>query len=321
MQNLSAILSLIVALYQAWSIGANDETTAPVVSGRVLTVNQAVLLGSVFGALGAIFLGSNVQETIGKGFFNKPFAEEQMLVVLLSSSIWLTVVSYFGLAASTTHSTIGALVGLGAISAGLGDMNMTTIVTILGGWLISMPIGYVTTFLGTKIITRLKTNSRNANVFEQTCTKALILSTFILEFSRWGNDVGSASGIIIGILAPTTTRVIVAIAMIFGLLTLGRIVVGNVGSRLVVLTPSAALISQLAATPMIFVFAFIGIPLSGTHVMIAAMLGGAKALNAKTDIKLVRNFGVVWIMSFIVPALMAIVFMAIGSATGALISK
>jgi ribosomal protein S11 len=37
-------VSWIISLYQAWSIGANDETTAPVVSGRTLTVNQAVII-------------------------------------------------------------------------------------------------------------------------------------------------------------------------------------------------------------------------------------------------------------------------------------
>ena len=87
MSGIIGILSWLVALYQAWSIGANDETTAPVVSGRVLTVNQAVILGSIFGALGAILLGSSVQETIGTGIFNKSLTEESVLIILLSLSL------------------------------------------------------------------------------------------------------------------------------------------------------------------------------------------------------------------------------------------
>ena len=75
MPSLIAILSWIIALYQAWSIGANDESTAPVVSGRTLTINQAVLIGSIFGALGAVFLGPSVQNTIGIGFLNEPLME------------------------------------------------------------------------------------------------------------------------------------------------------------------------------------------------------------------------------------------------------
>src|SRR4030042_5161115 len=134
MPSLIAILSWTIAIYQAWSIGANDETTAPVVSGRALTVNQAVIAGSIIGILGAVFLGSSVQGTIGTGFLYKPLTEDYELVGLLSSSLWLTFVSYFGLSVSTTHSTIGALLGLGIVTAGLGDVNFRTIGTIIMGW-------------------------------------------------------------------------------------------------------------------------------------------------------------------------------------------
>ncbi|MCJ7631894.1 inorganic phosphate transporter [Candidatus Bathyarchaeota archaeon] len=94
-----------------------------------MTVNQAVILGSVLGTLGAVFLGSGVQGTIGTGFLNKPLTVEQVLVILLPASIWLTVVSYFGMSVSTTHSTIGSLLGFGIFTAGLGDINWTTIGT------------------------------------------------------------------------------------------------------------------------------------------------------------------------------------------------
>ena len=72
MASFIAILSWAIALYQAWSIGANDETTAPVVSGRTMTTNQAVLIGSIFGTLDAVFLDLNVQKIIGISFLNEP---------------------------------------------------------------------------------------------------------------------------------------------------------------------------------------------------------------------------------------------------------
>lgn len=321
MLSLITVLSWAISIYQAWSIGANDETTAPVVSGRTLTVNQAVIIGSVLGTLGAVFLGSAVQGTIGTSFLNKPLSEEQVLLVLLPSSIWLTVISYFGLSVSTTHSTIGSLLGFGIYTAGLGDINWTTIGIIILGWLVSMPIGFFITYYGTKGILRLKAKSEKPDEFEKMCGKLLILTTFALQFSRWGNDVGNAAGVLINIFDPLGSRLIAAIAMSFGLVILGRIVIGNVGGRLVALTPSSALISQIVATPLIFIFAFSGIPLSGTHVMISAILGGGLALKAKIDIKLVRNFSIAWVLSFIVPALMAILFAFVGSSTGILSLK
>jgi len=318
---LITILTWVIALYQAWSIGANDETTAPVVSGRALSINQAVIAGSIIGILGAVFLGASVQGTIGTGFLYKPLTEDYALVVLLSSSLWLTFVSYLGLSVSTTHSTIGALLGLGIVTAGLGDVNWQTIGIIILGWLISMPAGFFFTYLGTKAMKILKTKSEKPQEFEQTCTRLLVLSTALLQFSRWGNDVGNAAGVIYTLLDPAVTRLICALAMTFGLIVLGRIVIGNVGERMVTLTPSAALISQVVATPLIFIFAFLGIPLSGTHVMISAILGGGMALKAKLDMKLIRNFAIAWALSFVVPALIAAAFTAIGSTLGFLSFK
>jgi len=312
------ILSWIIALYQAWSIGANDETTAPVVSGRVLTVNQVVIIGAIVGTLGAVFLGPGVQETVGTGFLYKPLTEEYVLVILLASSIWLTITSYFGLSVSTTHSTIGAIIGFGIITAGLGDVNWKTIGTILAGWIVSMPIGFGATYLGTKAILSLKARSSKPEDFERVCTKLLIVSTLILQFCRWGNDVGNASGVMFTLFDPMLTRFICALAMSFGLIVLGRIVVGNVGGRMAILTPSAALISQIVATPLIFTFALAGIPLSGTHIMIAAILGASRASKAKIDAKVVRSFAIAWVLSFIITALMAAFFEVICSATGIL---
>jgi phosphate/sulfate permease len=170
--------------------------------------------------------------------------------------------------------------------------------------------------LGTKFILRLKAKSDKPKEFEQTCTKLLLLSTFVLQFSRWGNDVGNASGVIFSLLDPMLTRFICALAMSFGLIVLGRIVVGNVGERMVILTPSSALISQIVATPLIFFCAYVGIPLSGTHVMIASILGAGQALKSKIDTKIVRNFGMAWILSFIITALLAALFAVLGSAAG-----
>ena len=313
-----AILSWIVALYEAWSIGANDETTAPVVSGRTLTINQAVVVGSIFGILGAVFLGSNVQKTMGTGFLIKPLTEGHCLVILLSSSIWLTVVSYLGLSVSTTHSMIGAFLGFAIVGSGLGDMNWGTVGITLVGWLVSMPLGFISTYFGTKAVQRLKARSKKPEEIEHTCGRLLILSTFILQFSRWGNDVGNASGVMFEFFDPAVTRLICALAMCFGLLVLGRIVVGSIGVRLVTLTPSTALISQVAASPLILAAAYLGIPLSGTHVMVSAIIGGGMALKTKIDTGLVRKFAIAWTLSFIVPAVLAALFSVVGSATGIL---
>jgi phosphate/sulfate permease len=93
--------------------------------------------------------------------------------------------------------------------------------------------------------------------------------------------------------------------MAFGLFVLGRIVVGSVGIKMVRLLPSAAFVAQISSTAIIFPFAFIGIPLSGTHVLISAMIGTGTATKAKVDVRMTEVFSIAWILSFICPGILA----------------
>ena len=54
-----------ISMLLAIAIGANDETFAPVVGSKRLTVNQAVSIGGVIVIIGAVTIGYNVAKTVG----------------------------------------------------------------------------------------------------------------------------------------------------------------------------------------------------------------------------------------------------------------
>jgi len=224
---LPLIALVAFVLYNAWSIGANDETMAPVVSGRSLDVNTAVIMGSVIGLMGSVFLGENVQKCIGSELLLEPMTLECALIILFCSSIWLTLVSYRGYSVSTTHSTLSAIVGYGLVTIGLGGVNGLMVIGIVQGWLLSLALGFSGAYALTKAVSRIKeNNSKDHDKFERYFSRLLIFSTFLLQFSRWGNDVGNAAGLLYGLFDPLVSRFVCALAMAFGLIVLGRIVVG-----------------------------------------------------------------------------------------------
>lgn len=70
--------------------------------------------------IGSIALGTRVTGTIRSGVFSvKPFANSPGVLILamvcaeFGASTWVTVATKFGFPVSTTHSIIGALVGIG----------------------------------------------------------------------------------------------------------------------------------------------------------------------------------------------------------------
>jgi PiT family inorganic phosphate transporter len=303
---LPTFLTIAMALYTAWAIGSNDETIAPVVSGRSLGVNKAIIIGSVFGIIGAIILGESVQKYIGSGILVEPISAESSLIALFSSSTWLAIVSSRGYSVSTTHSTFSALVGYGLASFISNDVDWIKAELVIEGWLISIPIGFLGGYLLTKMILHIKNRrSKDKERFEKNFSKLLILSTFALQFSRWGNDVGNAAGMLYTIFDPFFSRLICALAMAIGLFVLGRIVVGSVGIQMVRLQPSVAFVAQIVSTSIILPFVYIGVPLSGTHVLISSMIGSGRAAKVKVNMRIVKKFGIAWILSFIVPGIIA----------------
>lgn len=293
-------------LYNAWSIGANDETMAPVVSGRSLDVKTAVILGSVVGLLGSVFLGENVQKCIGSDLLLQSMTLECALIVLFSSASWLTVVSYRGYSVSTTHSTLSAIVGYGLVVIGSSGVNWAKVTGIIGGWFLSLALGFSGAYVLTKLVFRIKArNSKDHGKFERYFSTLLIFSTFLLQFSRWGNDVGNAAGLLYGLFDPLVSRFVCGLAMAFGLIVLGRIVVTSVGIRMVRLLPSAAFAAQIVSTAIIFPFAYVGVPLSGTHVLISSMIGTGLASKAKVNARMTEVFSVAWVLSFICPGVLA----------------
>ncbi len=118
----------ILAFIAAYGIGANDVANAYATSvgSKALTIKQAVVLAAIFEFLGAVTLGSQVAKTIRKGiadvncFTDNPgLLMYGMTCVILSVAIWLLVASYLEMPVSTTHSAVGAIVGMTMMARGV----------------------------------------------------------------------------------------------------------------------------------------------------------------------------------------------------------
>lgn len=145
------ILTLVVGFYAAWNIGANDVANAmgTSVGSGALTLRRAVILAGVFEFLGAYLVGANVSETVRKkmfdpGLFQVVYHDDAALVLgcamiatLIAAGTWLLAASYFGWPVSTTHSVVGAVVGVGIAALGVDAIAWTKVGLITAGWVVS----------------------------------------------------------------------------------------------------------------------------------------------------------------------------------------
>jgi PiT family inorganic phosphate transporter len=117
------IIFLIISIIISFGIGANDETMATLYGSKTLSMKELLILATIFAILGATLLGNNVSETVGKDLLAIEVTNSIVLTILISTSIWLIVSSAFGLPISTTHATIGAIIGIGFLKGGGFGVN------------------------------------------------------------------------------------------------------------------------------------------------------------------------------------------------------
>lgn len=113
--------------YNAFFIGANDvaNSFATSVGAGVLTIRQVKYIAGFFEFFGAFLMGSRVSKTIRSGIINLSLFKTHpgalmlgMVCSNISAGIWLHIATYFGLPVSTTHSTVGAIIGFGLVFGG-----------------------------------------------------------------------------------------------------------------------------------------------------------------------------------------------------------
>jgi len=145
-----AVLMIVTACTMAFAHGSNDVANAvgPVVavlsivnSGGVVAQTAALpawvlLLGGVGIVLGLVTYGHKVMATIGTGITqltpSRGFACELGATVVLASGT--------GLPISTTHTLVGAVLGVG-MARGIAALNMNVVRTVFLSWLITLPAG------------------------------------------------------------------------------------------------------------------------------------------------------------------------------------
>lgn len=153
-------MALAFGFYMAWSIGANDVANAmgTSVGSKALTIAQAVIIAAIFEMAGAVLVGARVTDTVRKGVFDPSQFDPQLLVLgfiaaLLAAAAWLQVATFKGWPVSTTHSIVGAIVGIGiAVGGSVDVVDWSEITKIVSSWVTSPVVGGIMSFVLYKFI-------------------------------------------------------------------------------------------------------------------------------------------------------------------------
>jgi PiT family inorganic phosphate transporter len=148
------ILQVITATYVAFSHGANDVANAIGPLAAVLTAIKGtthemssvpvplwvLIYGGAGIAIGLALHGAKVMKTVGEKITeitpSRGFSAE------FSAATVVTIFSKLGMPVSTTHTLVGAVMGVG-IAQGLDALNLKVLRSIMFSWVLTLPIAAI----------------------------------------------------------------------------------------------------------------------------------------------------------------------------------
>jgi len=149
-----AVLMIVTASAMAFAHGSNDVANAVGPLAAVVSIVQSgghvaqksamaswiLLLGGVGIVLGLIMYGQKVIRTVGRNITeltpSRGFAAE------LAAATTVVVASGTGIPISTTHTLVGAVLGVG-MARGIAALDMKVVRTIFMSWIITLPAGAI----------------------------------------------------------------------------------------------------------------------------------------------------------------------------------
>ena len=337
------ILGLVAAMYIAWNLGANDAAnpTDMAVGSGALSIKKAIILFCIFAALGAVVQGYMVIKTIGKGVVRE-IPAVGALSASLAAGIWITLATYKGIPVSTTHSTVGAVLGIGLVNTlffGKQEaINYAVVAKVILSWVTSPLSAIVMTVILYFLLLRLTDTLTSRGIMVEVWYKRAFIPALAFSAYAFGaNDVGNATGVYVSVVRDITgipdeetmrlLSIMGAAGIAVGALTWGPRVIRTVGFGITRMDYVSGLAAQFGEALAVWLFTTVphmlfgyGMPVSTTHASVSSIIGAGIAKHRGFSGVNWRTVGIIlasWILTLPVAAVLsAIIYLFISVVVG-----
>jgi PiT family inorganic phosphate transporter len=290
---LSLLLVIALAVVFDYVNGFHDTANAIAtsVATRALHPRHAILMAASFNFIGA-FAGTAVAKTIGAGLVDEETSTQAVVMAALIGAIaWDLITWWVGLPSSSSHALIGGLLGATIVAAGVGALQIDGIVNkVLIPMLTSPLFGFVGAFL---LMLTLYWTFRRARrkPMARIFRRLQVISAGYMAFAHGSNDAQKtmgiitlalfSAGVISSIEVPTWVIVVSATALSLGTAVGGWRIMHTMGHRVVKLEPVHGFAAETTAATVLLGTAYLGMPVSTTHVISSAIMGVGSARGPK----------------------------------------
>jgi PiT family inorganic phosphate transporter len=291
----SVIIIILIALVFDFINGFHDSANsiATIVSTRVLSPRNAVLMAAFFNFIAVFFVGVQVAKTVGTGIVNPAIVDNSLIFsALCGAIIWNLITWWLGLPSSSSHALIGGLIGAGLVKGGIKVLVWTGIIKTASFIILSPLIG-LTLGLFLMILTLNLSRYGTVASADSMFRKFQLLSAATFSLSHGMNDAQKTMGIIAIVLfsggylgstfyIPYWVEFVCYLVIGLGTMTGGWRIVKTMGTKITKLQPMGGFCAETAAAISIIGASVAGIPVSTTHTISGAIMGvgSTKRLSA-----------------------------------------
>ncbi|MBI5375293.1 MAG: inorganic phosphate transporter [Candidatus Schekmanbacteria bacterium] len=281
-------LTILAALVFDFSNGWNDSANAiaTVVSTRVLSPIQAIVLSATLNFVGA-FVSTKVAKSIAGKIVDPSILDAKVILAsMIGAAIWTIALTKFGLPISCSHALIGGIMGSAVIGHGMGVLNIKGLTPIFLALLISPVLGMLFGLILMRVLNKMFANWAPRKV-NSIFGKLQLISVSFMALSHGTNDAQKVMGVITMALVsagvqttldvPVWVILLCALTIALGTALGGWKVIQTLGMNLIKLQPVHGFAAETSASGLLFFAAFLGLPVSTTHVITGSVLGVGSA--------------------------------------------
>lgn len=277
------ILVLIFDFINGFHDSANSIAT--IVSTKVLSPFNAVLLAAIFNFIAFTIFPLKVASTMGKGVIDPHVINLTVIAAALVAAItWNLLTWWWGLPSSSSHTLVGGLVGAALVSSGPKAIITGGVLKISAFIVVAPLLGFVMSYILSIIVINV-VKKQSPYTIDKHFRRLQLLSASAFSLGHGGNDAQKSMGIIwvalisMGMASPSDTRpalwvilscqAAIALGTLFG----GWRIVKTMGQRITKLKPFEGFIAETAGALTLFGATHFGIPVSTTHTITGSIMG------------------------------------------------
>lgn len=330
------VVIVLLALIFDYTNGFHDaaNSIATIVSTKVLTPFQAVLMAAVFNFAAYFFIKDHkVANTVSKIVIEHYVTLHVILAGLIAAISWNLITWWFGIPSSSSHTLIGGFAGAGMTNAlymgasALHAIEMQYVLKIIAYIVLAPFIGLLMAYVVTILILNICKRAKPATA-ERWFKRLQLVSAAALSFAHGGNDAQKVMGILyVSLIAakvihtgapmPDWIPLACYTAIAAGTMSGGWKIVKTMGSKSTKVTPLEGVSAETAGAITLFITERFGIPVSTTHTITGSIIGvGLTKRVSAVRWGVTINLVWAWIITIPISALIAAGVFALLKAIG-----